>query len=100
MDFFKIKRPSVITASCFLVLIALALIVYMDYVSLGELVDEQCAKIGLENVDGGNCCFVDDRPEDWLPQLRAVPCDNLDFIPLEQRLNQAPNIDFNYLIVD
>lgn len=64
--------------------------------------DEQCRNLdlGLSYSEEGNCCFVDDDPEGWLPQPRAVPCDNLDYIPIEEKLVRTSfeekEIDLNW----
>lgn len=67
-----------------LIILLLGWLVYAQFVELGNVKEEQCQELGLSNEEGGNCCFVDDNEEGVLPRYRAVPCDNLDYVPVEE----------------
>lgn len=85
-----LKKINITYLGMSLFIILLSLLIYSQALSWQNLVDKQCTDIGLENKDGGNCCFINYENGTVIPKYRAVPCDNLTFIPPSEKFNYDP----------
>lgn len=89
------EKNRLLLLGIFLVVLLLAWLVYLQFLELGNVKEEQCHKLNLTNEEGGNCCFIDDNEEGLLPRYRAVPCDNLLYVPIEKQIERGELSNFD-----
>lgn len=90
------EKNKLLLLGIFFIILLFVWLIYLQFLELGNVKEEQCQKLGLTNEEGGNCCFIDDTPERLLPSPRAVPCDNLDYVPIEKQIKAGKLSDFEF----
>ena len=80
------EKNKLLRLGIFFIILLLAWLVYLQFLELGDVKEEQCQELNLTSGEEGNCCFVDDNEKGLLPMYRAVPCDNLDYVQIEKQI--------------
>lgn len=86
------QQNNLLRLGMFLIVIFLSFAIFLQWMALENTKKQECIKLDmdLKYEEGGNCCFVDDNEAGLLPRYRAVPCDNLDYVP-EKKISQRDN---------
>lgn len=96
----KIPRQYFLLAGLILFSIAGTLLVYSEYENLQNIKDQQCIDLGLESMEDENCCFVNYKNGTFLPKYRAQPCDNPDYVPIQEMIQHGnfPQLNITWVV--